>query len=118
MTLVDLLTYRGTLILLNGCVLLGAVAVLVATGQVPPLLIAPSLLGALAFATPRRHKLLLALAVAANLLLLLVSLPFTFFSVTSGIGAAWFIVLALATFATPVLTIFACWARWPRRAAI
>ena len=118
MTLLDVLTYRGTLVALNGVVLLGSALSLVLVKSAPSILLLASAFGLLAFATTRGHKPLLVSAALANALLLLVSLPFVYFAVVNGIDLASFALLALVLFVIPLLTVFTCWARWPPAAVV
>ena len=124
MKVLDLLTYRGTLIVLNGVILLGILLFLLGafaqSGSVPRawlLVLAPAL-GLLAFATRRRYKGLLIAAIVSNILLVLVSLPFMYFAVAEGAPFGMFSLLAVVVFVVPVLTAAACWLRLPRAAAI
>jgi hypothetical protein len=121
MTVLNLLLYRGTLVALNGLVLLVILVLLLSGERIVPLprilFIAPALAVA-AFATARGLKPLLIAAILANVLALAVGLPFLYFAVANNAPLVAFSLMSAMLFVVPLLTIIGCSARWPRRASI
>ena len=121
MTVLNLLLYRGTLSALNGLVLLAIVALVVSGERIVPLprilLFAPTV-ALVALAVRGRYKPLLLAGIVTNAIALVVCLPFLYFAVTNDAPFGAFSLMVAMLFAVPLLTVFGCLARWPRRAAI